>query len=109
MTERQGLFTIPTLLYLSSEHRERLEQLVRAQEIELAELVSHVVAEFLDELPIEAQPPESAPADSSGELQQRRAELARLRAQHANAGAKAPDWLGRYIAELEADVRRLEG
>jgi hypothetical protein len=110
MTERHGAFTIPTLLFLSPEHRVRLERLVRAQEIDLAELVSRIVADYLDGLPelpdIPAEPHEP---DQATRLHQRRAELARLRAQHASAGPQPPAWLGAYIAELEADLRRLEG
>ena len=46
--------------------------------------------------------------DRTAELQQRRAELARLRARRETAGSRAPAWLHAYIAELEAEIRRLE-
>jgi hypothetical protein len=110
MTEQHGAFTIPTLLFLSPEHRARLERLVREQETDLAELVSQIVAGYLDELPEPPHAPDAPPApDRAAELRQRRAELARLRAQQDSAGPGAPSWLGAYIAELEADIRRLEG
>jgi len=109
MTEQQGAFTVPTLLYLSPEHRLRLERLVREQETDLAELVSRIVADYLDGLREAPEAPPETPPDHTAELRQRRAELARLRAQRDSAGARAPAWLGAYIAELEADIRRLEG
>jgi phytoene/squalene synthetase len=109
MTEQQGAFTVPTRLFLSPEHRARLERLVREHEIDLAELVSRIVAEYLDALPEPPpQPPEPA-ADHSAELRVRRAELARLRGQEQAAAPHAPAWLGTYITELEAEIRRIEG
>ena len=108
MTERQGAFTVPTLLYLSTEHRTRLERLVRDQETDLADLVSQIVADYLDTLPpAPPAPPEPAP-DRSAELRQRRGELSRLRRQREAAGSDAPPWLSSYIADLEAEIRRLE-
>jgi hypothetical protein len=109
MTERQGAFTVPTLLYLSAEHRARLELLVREQETDLAELVSQIVAEYLDTLPAAPPPPPEPPRDHTAELRQRRGELARLRRQREAAGPDAPPWLSSYIADLESEIRRLEG
>ena len=109
MTERQGAFTVPTLLYLSAEHRAQLERLVREQEADLAELVSQIVADYLDTLPPAPLPPPEPVPDRAAELRQRRIDLARLRAQREAAGPQAPGWLNAYIADLEADIRRLEG
>jgi hypothetical protein len=109
MTERQGAFTIPTLLYLSTEHRARLELLVREQETDLAELISQIVSNYLDTLPPAPSAPPELPRDHSAELRQRRGELSRLRRQREAAGADAPPWLSSYIADLESDIRRLEG
>jgi len=109
MTERQGAFTIPTRLYLSPEQRRRLDRLLRDQELDLAELVSEIVAGYLDALPEPPAPADAPPdEDRAATLRQRRAELARLRDQRDAAGAHAPAWLGAYIAELEAELRRLE-
>jgi hypothetical protein len=86
----------------------RLERLVRDEGMDLADVVSRVVGEFLDELPpvqqVEVAPEPARKAD----LRQRRAELARLRARRDAAGASAPVWLSAYIADLEAELRRLE-
>ena len=109
MTERQGAFTVPTLLYLSAEHRARLELLVREQETDLAELISQIVADHLDTLPAAPPAPPEPPRDHTAELRQRRSELNRLRRQREAAGSDAPPWLSAYIADLEADIRRLEG
>ena len=162
MTERQGAFTVSTRLLLSEEQRSQLEQLVRSQRIDLADLVSMIVADHCDALPtslaarpasavtipirlfltaeardqidgwthshkldlaelvsdilagyldtLPATPPvPSAPSrDSAEQLRQRRAELGRLRARRDAAGAQAPAWLSSYIAELEAELKRLE-
>jgi hypothetical protein len=109
MTERQGAFTVPTLLYLSAEHRARLELLVREQETDLAELVSQIVADYLDTLPPASPAPPDPPRDHTAELRQRRGELGRLRRQREAAGPDAPPWLSSYIADLESEIRRLEG
>ena len=107
MTERQGTFTIPTRLFVSPEHRQRLERIVREQGIDLAELISRIVAEHLDAL-AETPPQPEPKLDTSAALEQRRVELARLKARRDAEGARAAAWLHAYIAELEADVRRLE-
>lgn len=106
MTERAGLFSIPTRLLLTPEQRVKLEALVRARDADLAELLSEIVGEYLDAQP---DPPAPAPpADMGADLRTRRAELARLRARRDAAGSAAPAWLHAYIAELEAEVARLE-
>jgi hypothetical protein len=162
MTERQGAFTVSTRLLLSAEQRAQLERLVRSQRIDLADLVSMIVADYCDALPsaVVARPagavtipirlyltamarqqieafthargidladlvsqivagyldtlPDTPPApepirNSAEQLRQRRADLGRLRARRDAAGAQAPAWLASYIAELEAEVQRLEG
>ena len=102
---REGTVAIPTRLYLTPAARERIEQLTDERGVELADLISEVVAAYVDTLP--HPPPEPAP-DHSQELRQRRAELARLRARRDASGASAPAWLNEYIAEIEAEVHRLE-
>jgi hypothetical protein len=164
MTERQGEFTVPTRLYLSPQHRVQLEHVVREQDCDLADLVSRIVADYLDASPSLPAPPEqpsqhtgevptrlyltpqhraqmehlgheqdytladlvsqivagyldtlpvvpvpSTPAsDRSDELRRHRSELARLRAKRDAAGPHAPAWLNSYIADLEAEIGRLE-
>jgi hypothetical protein len=101
--------TIPIRLFLTAEARERIEAWTRAREIDQADLVSQIVADYLDTLP--DAPPAPAPAsnrDSGEQLRQRRAELGRLRARRDAAGAQAPAWLASYIAELESELKRLE-
>jgi hypothetical protein len=109
MTERQGAFTIPTRLYVSLEHRVLLERLVRAQGGDLADLVSQIVADYLDALPDRPPVPVEPPPDRTAELRARRSELARLRARRDAAGPSAPSWLHAYIAELEDELGRGEG
>lgn len=111
MTEQQGMFTVPTRLYLTPEHRAQLERLVRAHDLDLADLVSQIVADYLDALPDVSPdvPPEEPAPSLTEELRRRRAELARLRARKDAAGPHVPAWLDPYIADLEAELRRLEG
>jgi hypothetical protein len=102
-----GAATIPIRLFLTPMAREQIEAFTHARGIELADLVSQIVAGYLDTLPDTAPAPE--PVRDSGELlRQRRGELGRLRARRDAAGAQAPAWLASYIAELEAEVQRLE-
>jgi hypothetical protein len=105
-TTRLGSVAVPTRLYLTPAARARIEQLMHDRQVGLPELISTIVAEYLDTLP-DPPPPEPAP-DHTAELQQRRSELVRLRARRDAAGTHAPAWLHSYIAELEAEVRRLE-
>jgi predicted aminopeptidase len=109
MTERQGEFTVPTRLYLTPKHRVQLEHLVREREVDLADLVSQIVADYLDALPDAPARPDAPAPDRATDLRRRRAEIARLRARRDAAGASAPAWLGAYIAELEDEIQRLEG
>jgi hypothetical protein len=104
---RQGAAMIPTRLFLTAEARSRIEQVTREREIDVADLVSQIVAGYVDTLPAAAPVPAPA-AEPSADLRQRRAELGRLRARRDAAGSAAPAWLNAYIAELEAEVRRLE-
>lgn len=107
MTEQEGLFTVPTRLYLTAAQRAKLLHLVREGKADLGDIVSQMVAAHLDAMP---EVPTSQPEhrDPSAELRKRRAELARLVAQRDARGPNAPAWLGSYIADLEADIRRLE-
>ncbi len=107
MTERAGLFSIPTRLLLTPEQRVKLEALVRTRDTDLADLLSEIVGAYLDaqpNLPASAPPP----SDASADLRARRAELTRLRARRDAAGSAAPAWLQAYIVEIEAEVARLE-
>ncbi len=107
MTEHQGAFTVPTRLFLSPEHRVRLERLVREQESDLANVSRRSWPNTFDRLPPSTPQPE-VPANNSAELRKRRAELARLRGQQEAAGAHAPGWLAAYITELEGEIRLLK-
>jgi hypothetical protein len=104
-----GAVTIPIRLFLTAEARAQIDAWTHAREIDLANLVSQIVGGYLDTLPDTppAPPPEPA-VDSAAQLHQRRAELGRLRVRRDAAGAKAPAWLNSYIAELEAELKRLE-
>jgi hypothetical protein len=102
-----GALTVPIRLFLTPTARQQIEQFTHAREIDLADLVSQIVANYLDRLPDAAPVPEPA-RDSTTDLRQRRAELGRLRARRDAAGSATPAWLASYIAELEAEIQQLE-
>jgi hypothetical protein len=107
----RGQFTIPTRVYLTSEQREKLFVMARDHGVDLADLLTELLASFLDHLPdyapTEAAPPEPA-ADQETEIRERRAELHRLRARAVAGGDTAPSWLQSYIADLEQEITRHE-
>lgn len=107
MTEREGLFSVPTRLLLTPEQRARLEALVHARESDLATLLSEIVGEYLDAHGGDIQPVPQPGPDVAGELRKRRAELARMRARRDTPGSVAPTWLLSYIAALEDEIKRL--
>lgn len=104
--EREGTFTIPTRLFLSAGQRAKLEHLVRSEHADLSEIVSQILSEYLDTLPVPAPAPQAT--NNRGDIRLRRAELARLRARRDAAGSHAPTWMNSYIADLEAELHRLE-
>ncbi len=109
MTMQEGLFTIPTRLFLTLEHRRKLEMLVLKQGVDLPELITDLVVNYLDQLPEqEIAVEESPPPDVELELQQRKAELRRLRSRLATEGHNAPEWIKGYIADLESEIARME-
>jgi hypothetical protein len=104
-----GAATIPIRLFLTAEARQQIEAYTHARSIDLSDLVSQIVASYLDTLPAASVDTIPEPTREGAEqLRQRRAELGRLRARRDAAGAQAPAWLASYISELEAEVQRLE-
>jgi hypothetical protein len=105
--DHHNLHQVPTRVYLTPEQRAQFDQLVREHKIELADLVTQSVAAYLDTLPpVPLEEPAPSPAL---DLRKRHTDLARLKARRDAAGADAPAWLHAYIAEMEAELRRLEG
>jgi hypothetical protein len=102
-----GRFTISTRIYLTAEQRAKLDALLRGGGRELDELLSELVAAYLEGQP---EPPAEAPAadDTAEELRRRRAELRRLRPRLADPHNPPPPWLSALVAELEAEIARLE-
>src|SRR5215211_5686611 len=107
MTEKEGLFSIPTRLLLTPEHRAKLEAIVYTREVDLADLLSEIVAEYLD-AQTDVQPLAAAVPDTAAELRKRRAELSRLLTRRDAFGKSAPAWLLSYIAALESEIKHLE-
>jgi hypothetical protein len=105
-----GKFTIPTLVFLTPEQRDKLEHLLDAGELELSELLSELLAQYLatqPDVPPPAQPA-SAQTTNAQALRQRRAELRRLRARMELSDGPPAAWLTQYLADLEGEIGRLE-
>ncbi len=108
MTQREeGRFTISTRVFLSAAQRDRLQQLVIEEGVDLPELLSQLLTSYVDSLPAPSAVPEET-SDISAELSQRRAELRRVRTRQRSAGDDAPKWLAGYISELEHEIMQLE-
>lgn len=103
----RGEAVIPVRVFLTAEQRTRFEELAHQRDTDLAVIVSGLVAHFLDTLPEVPPEPPAPVADPREELRKRRSELARLRARRDAVGQAAPMWVHSYIADLEAEVRRL--
>ncbi|RRR70070.1 MAG: hypothetical protein EI684_13935 [Candidatus Viridilinea halotolerans] len=105
----KGNFTIPTRVYLSAGQRTQLEFLLRQEERELDDLLTELLSNYLDSMP---EAPEDA-AQALGEavneeLRRRRQELRRLRPRLRDPHNPAPTWLVQMVADLEAEIARLE-
>ncbi len=110
MPVQEGLFTIPTRLFLSREHRRKLDMLVREQGVDLPELLTELMVNYLDQIPeLERAVADVPRPDITAELNHRRAELRRLRARLAMEGPNAAPWLRSYIRDLEGEIERMEG
>jgi len=105
----EGRFTIPTRIYLTLGQRARLRHLLEHEERGLDEWLTELVTAQLDTLPepppVVAQP---SGAEAIAVLRQRRAELQRLRPKLNDPYNAPPVWLVQMVADLEAEVRRLE-
>jgi ribosomal protein L29 len=109
--DASGQFTIQTRVYLTTEQREKLFTLTREHDIDLPELLSELLGSFLEHLPDYAAEAEADDTDAdelTREIQQRRAELRRLRARATTGGEAMPRWVRRYIADLERELEKLE-
>ncbi len=110
MTTQEGLFTIPTRIFLATEHRRKLEALVMREGVDLPDLLTELLVNYLDQMPeIERAVAEPPRQNVEADLKQRRAELRRLRTRLSTEGPQAPQWLKSYIADLEGEIARMEG
>lgn len=106
----EGHYTLPTRVYLTPAQRAKLERLLDSLERQLDEWLTELVAAQLDPLPDPPpDPPATAGPPSAEELRRRRAELRRLRPKLSDPHNPPLAWLVQMVADLEAEVRRLEG
>ena len=109
MTMSEGEFTIPTYIFLKPDQRRKLEILVRDQGLDLPSVLSELLVDYLNALPDPSMPAEPiANDDRKALIRQRRGELQRLRVRLKMADEPQPSWITQYIADLEAEIARLE-
>jgi hypothetical protein len=104
-----GKFAVPTRVFLTAEQREKLFVMARDQGIDLPDLLTELLTSFLDHLPEQQAAAAEEPADIAQQIRSRRAEIRRLRARATIGSDAMPPWLHGYIAQLESELRRLEG
>jgi hypothetical protein len=95
---------------MAPEQREKLLLLTREHDLDLPELLTELLASFLDHLPEyeSASTPAASESEADTQLRQRRAEVRRLRARVVAGEDTTNAWLGEYIADLESEIDRLE-
>lgn len=104
----EGRFAIPTRIYLTATQRAKLLRLLEHADRDLDELLSELIATYL-ETQAEPPPPSPEPSDAlDAALRQRKAELRRLRPKLHDPHNPAPAWLRQLAAELEQEIARLE-
>ncbi len=100
----EGQFSLPIRLLLTPTQRGRLLALCQERQAELTDVVTEIVAAYLDTRndliipPMTPEPP--SPTDRMAVERQ----LRRLRMQAKQLGEDAPPWLASYIVELEQEV-----
>jgi hypothetical protein len=104
-----GRYTIPTRIYLTAAQRAKLDGLLRLAEQNLDALLTGLLESYLAgqaDPPVEPEPDQ---ADArAAELAGRRRELRRLRAKLNDPYNAPPPWLITMVADLEAEIARLE-
>jgi hypothetical protein len=109
VTMSEGEFTIPTYIFLKPDQRRKLEILVRDQGLDLPNVLSELLVDYLNALPDPPTPAEPVADDGREALiRRRRGALQRLRARLTMADEPQPSWVTQYIADLEAEIARLE-
>ncbi len=101
----RGEAAVPVRLYLAPAQRQHFDDWTHMYRAGLPDLISAVVGQYLDRLPDISRAPTLPPPT---DIQRLRGDLGRLRARRDAEGRLAPAWLGQYIADLEAEIRRLE-
>lgn len=105
----EGHFTIPVRIYLTDAQRAKLFHLLEGRGQELDDWLTELAAAQLATLPEAPPQPAGQGADPvAAELRRRRAELRRLRPRLADPFNPPPAWLIQLVADLEAEVARLE-
>jgi hypothetical protein len=107
-----GQYVIPCRLLLTQEQRDRLERLLRKRGAELPDVLSEIVAQYLDELDEAELAEPLARLDDRQVLEERlksyRRDLRRLRLRQSQLAEAAPAWFAGYIADVEGEIAALE-
>jgi hypothetical protein len=104
----EGAFTISTRVYLDAARRTKLEALLRHQARDLDDLLSELVAAYLDAQEPPPEPGDDPQAALREELRRHRGALRRLRPALNDRHNPPPPWLTQMAADLEREIARLE-
>jgi hypothetical protein len=105
----EGRFTISTRVYLTAEQRAKLDGLLRVAEQSLDVLLTGLVVSHLATQPDPPAEPEPDLSDArAADLAGRRRELRRLRTKLNDPYNPPPPWLLTMVADLEAEIARLQ-
>jgi hypothetical protein len=106
----EGHFTIPSRIYLTLVQRAKLYHLLDHEGRDLDDWLTELATIYLDALPEPPAVEATAVGDASTEeLRRRRSELRRLRPRLNDPHNPPPPWLVQMVADLEAEIHRLEG
>jgi len=99
-----GRFSISTRLLLNTAQRDRLLALCQQEQVEVAELITRIVGEYLNARAdvVRSDGGEAKTLDYA--LLERN--LRQLRIQARQLGPEVPQWLQTYIADLERELGR---
>ncbi|HEX6292580.1 MAG TPA: hypothetical protein VFZ66_25570 [Herpetosiphonaceae bacterium] len=101
----EGRFSIAVRLLLTANERERLLALCQQEQADVSDVVTKIIASYLDrrdDLTVAAVAEPPASPDEHSALQRH---IRQLRMQASHMGTETPPWLRHYIAELEQELR----
>ena len=93
-------------LLLTGEQRARLFALCQTEQADVVDVVTSIVAAYLDARDDLEGPPDDTPNTTQAEQEALQHQLRQLRRRATLLGTAAPLWLRSYIAEIEQELAR---